>query len=314
MKALLKSFVLMLAMVTTIVLLAPDAEARRLGGGRSMGKSSGSIFKRTPTKPTANAAANKPGNAAATSGARRGGLMGPIAGLAAGLGLAALASYLGFGEELANMIMIALLIGGAIILIRMLLRRFGTTGLAGRTATAGAGANGVSGGLSRRSALPGSASAGTPNYGSSGGSFSSLTPADNARDAAATTADVPADFDVDTFVRQAKVQFVRLQAVYDVGDLIDLREFTSPEMFAELKLEIGERGISKNQTDVVTLDAELLGVHSDAQMHTAAVHFTGMIREEVDAAAEPFSETWTLTKPVDGSTGWVLAGIEQVDS
>ena len=106
------------------------------------------------------------------------------------------------------------------------------------------------------------------------------------------------------------MQFVRLQAVYDSANLADLREFTTPQMFAELKLEIDERGASPNQTDVVTLDAELLGVRSEAGEHLAAVRFTGMIRESADAVAEAFDEVWTLSKPVSGG-GWVLAGIQQ---
>ncbi|MEZ5738458.1 MAG: Tim44-like domain-containing protein [Burkholderiaceae bacterium] len=297
----IRLFVLMLATITTLVLVAPDAEARRMGGGKSFGKSSGSLFNRTPAqKPTQGASSGAPnGAAAAAGGARRGGMMGPIAGLAAGLGIAALASALGFGEELANLITIALLVVGGLFLVRFLMSRFGPKAPAsGGLQPAGAGARAPA--LNRDMGQP--AAGGAPMAAMGGGAATAAT-----IDAGP---DVPAGFDVDGFLRQAKVQFVRLQAVYDAGDLKDLREFTTPEMFAELKLEIGERGDTPNQTDVVTLNADLVGVTSQPDEHVAAVRFHGMIRESEGAAAEPFDEIWTLTKPLAGG-GWTLAGIEQ---
>jgi len=40
------------------------------------------------------------------------------------------------------------------------------------------------------------------------------------------------------------------------------------------------------------------------------VRFTGTMR--VDGELETFDEVWNLTKPVDGKTGWLLAGIQQL--
>jgi predicted lipid-binding transport protein (Tim44 family) len=81
-------------------------------------------------------------------------------------------------------------------------------------------------------------------------------------------------------------------------------------MFAELKMQLTERGASPNHTDVVTLDAELLGIETNESDYLASVRFTGMIRESEGAAAEPFSEIWNLTKPTSGG-GWLLAGLQQ---
>ena len=50
--------------------------------------------------------------------------MGPIAGLAAGIGLAALFTHLGWGEGLANFVMLMLLALIAVVTIRWVLRRF----------------------------------------------------------------------------------------------------------------------------------------------------------------------------------------------
>jgi predicted lipid-binding transport protein (Tim44 family) len=123
---------------------------------------------------------------------------------------------------------------------------------------------------------------------------------------------VPADFDVPAFLRSAKTYFIRLQAAWDKADTNDIREFTSPEMFGELKLQLQERGASPNNTDVVSLDAELLGIETTANDYLASVKFSGMIKEAEHAPAEPFAEVWNLSKPINGTGGWILAGIQQI--
>jgi predicted lipid-binding transport protein (Tim44 family) len=289
------------AVMAALAFSIPEADARRLGGGKSIGQQSGNVTQRSaaPQQPAAAPQAPaRPAAAPAATGGNR--WLGPIAGLAAGLGLAALASYLGFGEELASFMLIALLVFAAVVVFRMLASR----------RTPGGPQPAYQGGYSpanlgqeatvRYSPLPQAAvdaRAPVPSVGpaaASGGSWG-----------------VPAELDVEAFVRTAKVQFVRLQAVFDAADLDDLREFTTPEMYAELKLEIDERKGALNRTDVVTLDAELLGIETSSVEHIASVRFTGMIREEASGEAKPFDEVWNLVKPVAGG-GWVLAGIQQL--
>ena len=98
----------------------------------------------------------------------------------------------------------------------------------------------------------------------------------------------------------------------EVKNFDDIREFVSPEVFAEIKVQLDERGDEAQQTDVVTLDAELLEVLTEGNRHVASVHFSGMIRERVGAAAEPFAEVWNLSKPIAGERGWVISGIQQI--
>ena len=123
---------------------------------------------------------------------------------------------------------------------------------------------------------------------------------------------VPAGFDTDAFLRNAKVYFVRLQDAWDRGNVNDIREFTTPEMFAEVKLDVDARGSAPNRTDVVQLNADLLGVEDRPNEYLASVRFHGLIRESEGAAAEPFVEVWNLSKQKVGNEGWLLAGIQQV--
>lgn len=292
------------ALLTALAFIVPDAEARRMGGGRSIGKQSSGVTQRqaAPQQPAAAPQAAPRQGAAAPQGASR--WLGPIAGLAAGLGLAALASHLGFGEELASFMLLALLVVAAIVVLRLFLARRAPAGPRPAYQGGYSSANVGQEASVHYAPLPQGSEPAPARAGAS-------VPA--GADAASTPAwRVPADMDVEAFLRTAKVQFVRLQAAHDAGNLDDLREFTSPEMFAELKLDIDERRGAANRTDVVTLDAQLLGVETGAGEHMASVRFTGMIREQAGEEARPFDEVWNLVKPVDGRSGWVLAGIQQL--
>lgn len=122
----------------------------------------------------------------------------------------------------------------------------------------------------------------------------------------------PTDFDMDTFLRQSKSSFVRMQAAWDKADTTDLQKFTTPQVFAELSVQVQAKGPSTDQTEVVSIAAELLGIDTMGDHYLASVKFTGMIKSTPTAMAEPFAEVWNLAKPLDGSSGWLLAGIQQL--
>jgi len=280
---------ILLALFTVFIAFAlpiQDAEAKRFGGGRSSGLQRDAMPQKqaAPQRSADNAAAPNSGTAAPT-GKRS--WMGPVAGLAAGLGLAALASHLGLGEEFANFLLIALLVLGGLFLFR-LLTRSRTQSVPQGMQYAGMGAGG------NVSAFPGAASP--------------ATVAVNATPQAA----LPAGFDAEAFVRQAKLNFIRLQAAYDAANLDDIREFTTPEMYAEIKLQLGERGDAGQRTEVMMLDAEVLDCVEEPNRYLVSVRFHGLIREEEDAPAADFDEVWHLAKPADGSRGWAVAGIQQM--
>ena len=293
----MKNFALMAAaLVLGFTLSIGDAEAKRLGGGSSSGMQRQSVSPSAPPSAAKQAPASTP--AAAAQPKRS--WMGPLAGLAAGLGLAALASHFGFGEGLANMMMIGLLVMAVVMVIGFFMRKKAAAGQQagmGGMQYANAGANSGHNAPIR------------PDFAPAGGA----APVAAAAAAAASNSNsIPADFDVEGFARNAKVNFIRLQAANDSGNLDDIREYTSPEMFAEIKMAMGERGAAKQETDVVQLNAEVLDVAEEATRYIVSVRFHGLIREEKNRPTEPFDEIWNMTKPTDGSRGWTLSGIQQV--
>ena len=296
----MKNFALMAAaLVLGFTLSIGDAEAKRLGGGSSSGMQRQSVSPRAP--PSAAKQAPTAAPAAAPAAQPKRSWMGPLAGLAAGLGLAALASHFGFGEGLANMMMIGLLVMAVVMVIGFFMRKKAAAAQqagAGGLQYAGAGADYGRNAPSKPDFLP------------SGTAVPGMAAA--AATAATNGNSIPADFDVEGFARNAKVNFIRLQAANDAGNLDDIREFTTPEMFAEIKMGMGERGAAKQETDVVQLNAEVLDVAEEASRYVVSVRFHGLIREEKAGPTEPFDEIWNMTKPTDGSRGWTLAGIQQV--
>lgn len=287
------SLMLVLALALTIGLGMGEADAARLGGGKSVGMQRQSVAPKPATPPAqATPAPSNPNPTPAPQPAPKRNWLGPLAGLAAGLGIAALLSHFGMGEGLANVIMIALLVMAAVFIFKLLFRR--------KPSEASGGAAPVQ---PMQFAGVGGSSMSPPDAMGQSGSVSSAATSSSPR--------LPAGFDAEAFLRVAKLNFIRLQAANDAKNLEDIREFVSPEVFAEIKMQMDERGHATQQTDVVSLNAELLEVSTEPNRHVASVHFSGLISEAAGAAAAPFSEVWNLTKPTDGNKGWVVAGIQQ---
>lgn len=317
-------------LATALALSSINAEAaRRLGGGKSIGKQSSNVTQReaTPAAPAAPSqgmsnAAPKPTPAAPPVAAKRpwGAMLG---GLAAGLGLAWLAHSLGLGAGMGQFLMFALLAMVVVIGIGWFMRRRAatTSPQSGPFAFQGAGNGGV---LPVADAKPYSpdhvgndASARpwertsmafqAPNPdGSTSMIGSALSGSQNWG--------IPAGFDSDGFLAAAKTNFVTLQVAWDKSDIPALRAMMTDAMLVEIQAQLAEResqhGAAPNRTDVVMLEARLLGIEETGGDYMASVEFSGMIREEPSAGPSPFREVWNMSKPVSGSRGWLVSGVQ----
>lgn len=264
-------------------LMVRDVDAARLGGGRSLGAQRSSVAPNRSVQPTPPSQAAAPAAAPQPAGNR---WLGPAAGLAAGLGLGWLLGHGGMGGAMGSLLMMALVGFAVFFVIRLLTRPKD----AGNMQFAGTGNESVF--APPPSLAPGIGAA--PIFG------------------AQPQSNIPAGFDTAGFLRQAKLNFVKLQAVHDSGKLGELREFTTDAMFESIKQDLLQHGAIGQQTNVVTLDAELLEALTEGDTHWASVRFSGMIRESANGQPESFQEIWNLAKPVSGATGWVLAGIQQL--
>ena len=325
-----KILTLMLAGVLALGSLNAEA-ARRLGGGKSVGQQSGNVTQREAVRPQAPVApaqqaapapatAGKPAPAAAQAAPKKpwGAMLG---GLAAGLGLAWLAHSLGMGEAFGNVLLVLLLGLVAVAVIGMFLRR--RAAAQPQMAYQGAGASAQE---------PTSYKPYNPekvgNDASARPWESNATQFDASATATATAGGsmigaglrgpqgwgIPADFDVASFVEAAKRNFITLQDAWDRSDIALLRSMMTDAMVAEIRSQLSERESQfpgqPNKTEVVMLEAQLLGIEDLPDAYMASVEFNGMIREEPSTGPSPFREVWNMTKPKSGGSGWLVAGVQ----
>jgi len=279
-------FLTILIALVSLTVFVFDADARRFGGGRTIGKQREAISQQQAA-PKAAAQQQAASGATTTPAQQPAGAsrwLGPLAGLGLGAGLAALFLNNGIAGLLAGLLLIGLIIAAAVYVARL---------LRGRTAPqpmqyAGAGAG-------------------------SGNEPTRIEPAFGgaAPHSVAAMSRWPAGFDAVEFVRHAKLNFVRLQATHDQKDVATIRDFVTPALYREIEADVRAAGDSAQQTAVVTLNADVLDVATEGGLHIVSVRFSGLIRETAGEEPQPFSETWHLEKPVAGRGGWLVAGIQQ---
>lgn len=288
---LFKIAVLALALSLGLGMIVESAEAARVGGGRSMGAQR-SITQRQATPPTQQAAQQ---GAPAQAAPQQNRWLGPLAGIAAGLGLGWLLTQGGMGP----MVLGLLVVGAAIALIMFMARQRQAQG-------------------QLRPSMPGAAGMGPMKYAGLGNETVAAPPPSQMPTGAAWGAPspsapaIPAGFDTAGFLKQAKLNFIRLQEANDQADLQTLRDVTNDKLYEQLAADIRHRTGSSQHTDVVTLEASLLEVVTEGDEHWASVRFSGQISETPGSAPTPFAEVWHLSKPVNGDSGWLVAGIQQV--
>jgi predicted lipid-binding transport protein (Tim44 family) len=294
-------FKAVLLSLTLVFATVGHVDAARLGNGKSVGKAPSAPMQKqaAPAQKPAQQAQPAAPAPAPQAPSRFGGMGGLLGGLAAGLGIGYLLSHFGLGEGASSMItglLIAVLAGFAIMfVIRRLLPAFSGAGSSANAPTS----------LQRTSIEQ------TPRH------EPAFTPATNAFGGVSTESQpfqstLPPGFDERSFLENAKQYFSTLQKAWDQGDLVALREFTTPDMFATIQQDLAGRTDTSNQTDVVTINAQLIGIETADAHYFCSIQFSGMIREQVGAPASDFSEIWNLSKPVEGPGGWVLAGISQL--
>ncbi len=324
----LKSVVISL-FAATIMMGGANVEAKKVGGGSSIGKQSNTVTKNQsslPPKPEAPPvnAASKPTTPTPTAPqapapSRFGGMGGILGGIAAGIGLSYLFSHLGMGAEMGSMLSSLLMIVAVALIGMWLFRKFMSRNGSSPTLSTGIpGMNFPSSGTSMNvgnssqtnmtsSSAPAQAMPNSNQMPLVGVAQNTLPPS--------VDADLtPGSFsDKDNFLENAKKIFLQLQEASDQQNIDVLKEYTSPELFTHLRKDMLARTTAVSFTQVLTLAADLLAVEEENHEYLASVRFSGSLREELNGPVEEFSEVWNWSKPMDSSSGWILCGIQQIN-
>ena len=314
------SIVLASAMALSFSFASTNADAARLGGGKSVGKQSSNVTQREAVKPAT--PATPPAAAPSAAPKKPWGAM--LGGLAAGLGLAWLASSLGLGAAFGQIIMFALLALIIMVVGGFLYRKFkGGNAEPAKSPFAFQGAGNATTPRNYSPENVGNDSSARPWERSSmafdaGSQSSSTAPGGGSMIGSGLAGSqawgVPDGFDADGFLKACKANFLTLQDAWDKSDVNSLRIMMTDEMLGEIKTQLADReshtGVGVNKTDVQMLDAKLLGIEEMSDKYMASVEFSGMIREDMSAGASSFREVWNMTKPKSGGGGWLVAGVQ----
>ena len=289
---------LALAILTFSLLAMPIAEAKRLGGGSNLGKqySSPPASASTQQARSSHTTATQPNSAQATRAAGASRWLGPLAGLAAGGLLASLFFGDAFeGLQVMDFLLLVALVIGGIMLFRMLRRGTVPTPASANASPGRFGGDQVSPDYARQPqsvAQPGMVS---PQVQSSENQ-------------------APGWFDPHSFTSGSKNHFLRLQAAWDKADFSDIRDYTTPELFAELQRERQSLGTEPQFTEVVSLNVSLTSLRREDSQLVVSLEFSGLIREDQRSPANPFREIWHIQHAWNTPDGdWFIAGIQQVD-
>jgi predicted lipid-binding transport protein (Tim44 family) len=287
----MKIMISAVALFFGLAMVGVEAEAaKRLGGGKSMGTQRNMTQQAAPKAPAqqqqaqqAGAPAQQPAAAAAQTTGNK--WLGPLAGLAMGAGLMALFMNNGIAGALSGLLLVAALAAVAMLIFRA---------LRGRAAQAPMQYAGHQGAAAPEPMAMGGGSSAAPH------SVASMS-----------AGRWPADFNATEFIRHARLNFVRLQEAHDARDSEALADFLAPDLLAEVQAQWQSEGAANSKTDVVTLESEVLEVVNEGLLYVASVRFSGLIREDGATEPQPFAEIWHLEKPMRGSTGWLVSGIQQ---
>jgi predicted lipid-binding transport protein (Tim44 family) len=274
-----------------------------MGGGRNVGTQR-EAAKPNQTQQAAPAQKAAPAQQTAPPAQKPSGMskwLGPLAGLAIGAALASLFFNNGLAGALMGILLVLALVAGVVFLARLF--------------------------LSRRSAPDPLRYAGPQPHGGTepvlrspspapsvplGGGAAPHSVAASLQSGTAAPATQIEGFDAEQFLRHARSNFTNLQAAHDRKDLRSIRDFLTPELYRDIEADVRASGDAPQKTEIVTLNAEVVDVTTEGDMYVVSVRFSGLIREEVGAEAQPFSEVWHLEKPTNGRSGWLVSGIQQV--
>jgi len=326
-------FMLSAMLAVTLTLAGAPSEAKRLGGGTSFGKQSSNVTQRqAPANNAANPAAARPATppaAAPAAAAPKKPWGAMLGGLAAGLGLAWLASSLGLGGAFSQIIMFALLALVVMVVIGFVMRKLKGGGASAPGASraqppfAFQGAGNAAEAVPARNYSPsnvGNDASARPwernstNFENTAGASAAGGSMIGSGLSGSQTWGVPAGFDAEGFLKACKANFITLQDAWDRSDIQNLRAMMTDDMLEQIKTQLADReahtGGVANKTEVVMLDAQLLGIEEMSDVYMASVEFSGMIKEDASAGASPFREVWNMTKPRNGGSGWLVAGVQ----
>ena len=140
-----------------------------------------------------------------------------------------------------------------------------------------------------------------------------FNPAVEPTPAAAEQPTFPPGFDAEDFLKGAKAIYTRLQASWDKRDLEDIRQFVSPEVLAEIKLQV-QQDPKPGKTELLLINPSILEAREVGPQTIVSVLYDVMMRENGTEMAKQVRELWHFSRGTQKPEAfWLLEGIQQVE-
>ncbi|QLG88381.1 TIM44-like domain-containing protein [Chitinibacter bivalviorum] len=300
---------LMVVLMSTTLFASHIAEAKRIGGGRSTG-----MQRQAAPAPQRQAQPQQPAPMQPVPAQQKRSGMGMMGGVLGGLAAGGLLGYMlgnnasgsaqgDGGIPWGTLLLLGALTAGGV----MLLRRRNTKPVAQSHAYAGVPA------MNPAQAAPASqphAFQSAPQGQDLSGGFRIGQGAGGTYSAPATPITrLPDGTDAAAFLRQARASFLHMQALNSPDQVEEMRRYMTPELFAQLKDEIGG---NQDLAEFPELNLQVIEAVDEGGRMVASVEFAGRVSESLNSPAVPFKEIWHFVRPMQGDPRWLLAGIQQI--
>ncbi|MBJ9985334.1 Tim44 domain-containing protein [Acinetobacter sp. S40] len=113
-----------------------------------------------------------------------------------------------------------------------------------------------------------------------------------------------------TFLRIARQRFNHIQSVNSASNIEEIRRYLTPDLYTSMYNDI----MANQDQDVAefsNLNAMVIDSNTENGQYVVSVRFTGTVSEDLNSQPQPFSEIWHFVKPAGSQQDWLVGGIQQ---
>ena len=113
-----------------------------------------------------------------------------------------------------------------------------------------------------------------------------------------------------TFLRVARQRFNHIQSMNSATNIAEIQRYLTPDLYQSMYNDI----MTNQDQDVAefsNLNAMVVDSATENGQYVVSVRFTGTVSEDLNSQPTPFAEVWHFVKPAGSSQDWLVAGIQQ---
>lgn len=118
-------------------------------------------------------------------------------------------------------------------------------------------------------------------------------------------------FNTEEFLEGAKKLYVRMQESWDMRDIDDIKQFTSPIMHKDIEEQFREDP-NPSKTEIILINPSVLEVKQEDDYEQVAVLFDVLMKEAEKNSNEQVKEIWNFSRNKAKGGNWVLDGIQTI--